>query len=212
MKNNYVISGILAAGLILLYILHFTSKPNNSGNHTSFEFAAGDSSVMLPIAYVNVDSLLMNYNFAKDLNEALMRIEENSRASLTQKERQVQSAAQEFQRKLENNAFLTQKRAEEEQFRIQKMGEEYQKMAQQLGNELGLEQQKLNIQLSDSVREALKDFNKYKNFEVILSNTAADNILIAKPKYDITAEVIVFLNKRYGPATAVAPATTAAKK
>ncbi len=204
MKNNYIISGVLAAALILLYILHFTSKPDNSGNQFKYEYAAGDSA-SLPIAYVNVDSLLMNYNFAKDLNEALMRIEENSRASITQKERQVQSAAQEFQRKLDNNAFLTQKRAEEEQSRIQKMGEEYQKMAQQLSNELGLEQQKLNIQLSDSIRGALKDFNKSKNFEVILSNTASDNILIAHPKYDITDDVIAFLNKRYGPATASTP-------
>src|SRR5690554_5212305 len=201
MKNNYVISGILAAALILLYILHFTSKTNNSGDQIKYEFAAGDS-VALPIAYINVDSLLMNYNFAKDLNEALMRIEENSRASLTQKERQVQNAAQEFQRKLENNAFLTQKRAEEEQRRIQKMGDEYQRMAQQLSNELGLEQEKVHFQLSDSVSSALKDFNKNKNYEVILSNTASDNILFAHPKYDITDEVIIFLNKRYGPATA----------
>ena len=205
MKNNYVISGILAAALILLYVLHFTSKPNNSGDQVKAGFAANDSAA-LPIAYVNIDSLLMNYNFAKDLNEALMRIEENSRASITQKERQVQTAAQEFQRKLENNAFLTQKRAEEEQNRIQKMGDEYQRMAQQLSNELGLEQQKLNIQLSDSIRGALKDYNKYKNFEVILSNTASDNILIAHPKYDITDEVIVFLNKRYGPATSTSEA------
>ncbi len=202
MKNNYIVSGVLAVALILLYILHFTSKPQSNEEQVKYEFAAGDSSISLPIAYINVDSLLMNYNFATDLNEALMRKEESSRASLTQKERQVQTAYQDFQRKIENNAFLTQQRAAEEQQRIEKMGEEYQRMAQQLGNELGLEQQKLNLQLSDSVREALKDFNKNKNFEVILSNTASDNILLAHPKYDITDEVIVYLNKRYGPATA----------
>ena len=202
MKNNYIVSGVLAVALILLYILHFTSKPQSNQEQVKYEFAAGDSSISLPIAYINVDSLLMNYNFATDLNEALMRKEESSRASLTQKERQVQTAYQDFQRKIENNAFLTQQRAAEEQQRIEKMGEEYQRMAQQLGNELGLEQQKLNLQLSDSVREALKDFNKNKNFEVILSNTASDNILLAHPKYDITDEVIVYLNKRYGPATA----------
>lgn len=202
MKNNYIVSGVLAVALILLYILHFTSKPQSNQEQVKYEFAAGDSSISLPIAYINVDSLLMNYNFATDLNEALMRKEESSRASLTQKERQVQTAYQDFQRKIENNAFLTQQRAAEEQQRIEKMGEEYQRMAQQLGNELGLEQQKLNLQLSDSVREALKDFNRNKNFEVILSNTASDNILLAHPKYDITDEVIVYLNKRYGPATA----------
>lgn len=203
MKNNYVISGVLAAALILLYVLHFTSKPNGAGSQVKYEFAAGDSSVSLPIAYINVDSLLLNYNFASDLNEALMRKEENSRASLTQKERQVQTAYQEFQRKVENNAFLTQQRAQEEQSRIEKMGEEYQRMAQQLSNELGIEQQKLNLQLSDSVRQALKDFNKEKNFEVIFSNTVSDNILLAHPKYDITNDVITYLNKRYGPATTV---------
>lgn len=208
MKNNYVISGVLAAALILLYILHFTSGPKNGGDQEKVQYAAGDSAT-LPIAYVNVDSLLMNYNFATDLNEALMRIEENSRASLTQKERQVQTAAQEFQRKLENNAFLSQQRAEEEQRRIQKMGEEYQAMAQKLGNELQMEQQKLNMQLSDSIRGALKDFNAKRNFDVILSNTSSDNILLAQPKYDITNEVIIFLNKRYGPATS---ATTAEEK
>ena len=202
MKNNYIVSGVLAVALILLYILHFTSKPQSNQEQVKYEFAAGDSSISLPIAYINVDSLLMNYNFATDLNEALMRKEESSRASLTQKERQVQTAYQDFQRKIENNAFLTQQRAAEEQQRIEKMGEEYQRMAQQLGNELGLERQKLNIQLSDSVREALKDFNRNKNFEVMLSNTASDNILLAHPKYDITDEVIVYLNKRYGPATA----------
>lgn len=201
MKNNYIISGVLAVAIIILYILHFTSKPINSADQIKYEFAPGDSSIALPVAYVNVDSLLMNYNFAIDLREGLMRIEENSRASLTQKERQVQSAAQEFQRKIENNAFLTQKRAEEEQHRIERMGQEYQQMAQQLSNELGLEQQKLHIQLSDSVSLALKDFNKNKNFELILSNTASDNILHAHSKYDITDEVIVFLNKRYGPTT-----------
>ena len=73
MKNNYVISGILAAALILLYILHFTSKPSSDGEQIKIKYAPGDS-ITLPIAYVNVDSLLMNYNFAKDLNEALRRI------------------------------------------------------------------------------------------------------------------------------------------
>ena len=105
MKNNYIVSGVLAVALILLYILHFTSKPQSNQEQVKYEFAAGDSSISLPIAYINVDSLLMNYNFATDLNEALMRKEESSRASLTQKERQVQTAYQDFQRKIENNAF-----------------------------------------------------------------------------------------------------------
>ena len=77
-----------------------------------------DSSITLPIAFVNVDSLLINYNFAKDLNESLLRKEESTRATLNQRQSQINAAAQDFERKLRNNAFLSQERAQQEQERI----------------------------------------------------------------------------------------------
>lgn len=204
MKNNnaYILGAILAVAILILYVLHFTSAPGKSGARKGDLITKmNDSSVTLPVAYVNVDSLLMNYNFAKDLNEALMRTEESSRASLTQKERQLNAAAQEFQRKLQNNAFLSQERAEQEQQRILRMQQEYQQMAERLGQEFALEQQKLNMELSDTVKVRLVEFNKNKGYQIIYSNTGSDNILFADDKYDITKEVTEFLNKKYGPAT-----------
>ncbi|WP_436415609.1 OmpH family outer membrane protein [Petrimonas sp.] len=217
MKNNnaYIIGGVLAVAILILYILHFTSAPGKSGGKNGdFTALLNDSSVTLPIAYVNVDSLLTNYNFWKDLSEALMRTEENSRASLVQKERQLNAAAQEFQRKLQNNAFLSQDRAEQEQQRVLKMQQEYQQMAERLSQEFAIEQQKLNAELNDTVRIQMKEFNKTKGYQIIFSNTGSDNILYADEKYDITKEVTDFLNKRYGPATSAttgtAPKTPAA--
>ena len=204
MKNNnaYILGAILAVAILILYVLHFTSAPGKSGARKGDLITKmNDSSVTLPVAYVNVDSLLMNYNFAKDLNEALMRTEESSRASLTQKERQLNAAAQEFQRKLQNNAFLSQERAEQEQQRILRMRQEYQQMAERLGQEFALEQQKLNMELSDTVKVRLVEFNKDKGYQIIYSNTGSDKILFAADKYDITKEVTEFLNKKYGPAT-----------
>ena len=215
MKNNYayIVNGVLAVALIVLYILFFTQK-QSQGEHKSRDLSAmmNDSSVTLPIAYVNVDSLLLNYNFAKDLNEALMRTEESSRATLNQKERQFTAAAQDFQRKLQNNAFLSQDRAEQEQQRIMKMQQEYQQMAERLSQEFALEQQKLNIELGDTVKVRLVEFNKDKGYQIIFSNTAADNILHADKKYDITDELIVFLNKKYGPQTVASANNSGNKK
>lgn len=214
MKNNnaYIFGAILAVAILILYILHFTSAPGKSGARKGDLITKmNDSSVTLPVAYVNVDSLLMNYNFAKDLNEALMRTEESSRASLTQKERQLNAAAQEFQRKLQNNAFLSQERAEQEQQRILRMQQEYQQMAERLGQEFALEQQKLNMELSDTVKVRLVEFNKDKGYQIIYSNTGSDNILFADDKYDITKEVTEFLNKKYGPATSTSTPGAATK-
>lgn len=197
MKNSYIISAILALALIVLYVLHFTSSKSASENEKNIAEMMNDSTITLPIAYVNVDSLLLNYNFAKDLNEALMRKEESSRATLNQKESQLRAAQQEFQRKYQNNAFLSQQRAEQEAQRIQKMAQNFEKMAQQLSGEFALEQQKLNIQLADTVRAQLRMYNATKSYQLILSNTSSDNILYADDKYDITGEVIDYLNKRY---------------
>lgn len=213
MKNSYsyVINGVLAVAVIVLFILFFTFKNGEGAGSGKALTFMNDSSVTLPIAYVNVDSLLQNYNFAKDLNESLMRKEENSRAALNQKEREFNVAAQEFQRKVQNNAFLSQERAQQEQQRIYKMQEDYQATAQRLTQEFALEQQKLNLQLNDTIKVQLAEFNATKGYQLILSNTGSDNVLYAHDKYDITSEVIVFLNKKYGPATA-APADSTSKK
>ena len=102
-----------------------------------------DFSGHLPIAYVEVDSLLSNYNLAKDLNEQMLTRQENARATVNEKGRQLEKEVAEFERKVKNNAFLSQERFEQEQQRLLKKQQELQAYAQQLENELLQEQQKM---------------------------------------------------------------------
>lgn len=204
MKNytNYIVSGILAFAIIILFILYFTSKPT-SGEVTqqSLYSLSNDSSITLPIAFIDVDTLLMNYNFAKDLNESLLRKEESTRATLNQRENQINTAAQEFERKLRNNAFLSQDRAQQEQERIMKMNQEYQQLAERLSQDFMLEQQKLNVQMEDTIKARIAEYNSTRNYEIIFSNISTSTLMFAKDKYDITDDVVQFLNNKYGPAT-----------
>lgn len=205
MKNStlYTVSGVLAVAIIILYILHFTTKPSvNDATRKDLSTLLNDSSITLPIGYVNVDSLLMNYNFAKDLNESLLRKQESTRATLNQREGQIRSAANDFERKLRNNAFLSTERAQQEQNRIMQMDQEYQQLAERLTQEFLLEQEKLNIQMEDTIKARMKEFNQNKHYEIIFSNRTTSTILLADDKYDITSEVVDFLNSKYGPATA----------
>ena len=207
MKNSthYIISGVLAVALIVLFILHFTSKPVRSETKgRELSMLLNDSSVTLPIAYVNVDSLLINYNFAKDLNESLLRREESTRATLNQRQNQISTAAQEFERKLRNNAFLSQERAQQEQERILKMDQEYQQLAERLTQEFMIEQEKLNIQMEDTIKARMVEYNRSRNYEIIFSNRTTSTILYANDKYDITNDVVEYLNSKYGPATGAA--------
>lgn len=196
MKNlSLVINGILAVAIIILFILFFKTKSNpESVQSLKFE---NDTTVTLPIAYVNIDSVLTNYQYAKEASDALMKKTEASRASINQKQKQLVAEQQEFQRKYQNNAFLSQERAEQEAARIQKLGAELEQTAGRLDNELTMEQIRVNNQLADSVRLCIKEFNKTANYHIIFSNSGLDNVLYAKEKYDITDKVIALLNARH---------------
>lgn len=131
------------------------------------------------------------------MNEQLLKKEENSRANVTQQARTLQTEVQEFYRKMENNAFLTRERAQQEQERLMKKEQELKDLDAKLSQDLLMERQKLNEQLRDTVVSKLKVYNKEKGYQVIFSNTAEDNILLAGDSYDITNELIDLLNKSY---------------
>ncbi len=200
MKNiNYVINGVLAVAVIILFILHFTGNKGGDVTHRTFT-AEGDSVGVLPVAYVNLDSLLLNYNYYQDLFEIVVKKEENARLNVNQEANKLEREIQEFQKKVENNAFLTRERAEQEQNRIMRKRQELEELNARLSQELMAEQQKMTEQLRDSLVGQLKVFNQNKKYQVIFSNSSGDNnILFAEDAYDITDEIIVFLNKNYSP-------------
>ncbi|GAB6010835.1 OmpH/Skp family outer membrane protein [Viscerimonas tarda] len=197
MKNlSFVINGVLAVAVIILFILHFTGGNKSDEGSESLKFE-NDSTIVLPIAYVDVDTLLTNYAYAKEIREMLLNKSENSKASLTEKQRKVVAEQQDFQKKAQNNAFISQERAESEYQRIQKLGVDLEQTAARLDNELAMEQIKYNNQLADSVKICIAEFNKTANFQIVFSNSGLDNILDSSPKYNITGQVLKLLNSRY---------------
>ena len=150
----------------------------------------------MPVAYLNVDSLLANYTFAQAANETLMKKQEDARLKMNTKVRTFQNEVAEFQRKLENNAFLSRERAEKEQQRLAKKEQELQELEAKLTQDILMENQNLNMQLADSLNNYLKVFNADGRYHIILSNSAKDNVLMAAEQYDITAQVIEGMNAR----------------
>lgn len=197
MKNiNYVINGVLAVAVVILFIMQFSGKKESADTKVITQ-GGGDPATLLPVAYVNVDSLLQSYNFSKDLNEELLKQEENSRANVTQQARALEAEVMEFNRKIQNNAFLTRERAEQDGQRLDKKRQELQELNDKLTQELMAKRQKLNEQLRDSIMSQLKIYNNVKKYQIIFSNSMDDNILLADRMYDITPELVAILNKSY---------------
>lgn len=201
MKNtNYIINGILAVAVIVLFILHFSGGKRNQLNNNGSPGGDSIRQSLLPVAYIRTDSLLNNYKLFKDLNEASMNELENHRLDINQRKQRFEKEVQDFQQKVQLNAFITQERMNQEGARLEKTRNDLERYAAQIEQNLSEKQMHMQQQLQDSVLSGLKLFNAPQKYQIIFSNIGTDNFYYVDDAYDITKEVVDFLNARYTPA------------
>ena len=193
-RLNYLVNGLAALALIVLFS-QCTGKAENQTATTSGQ-ASGELTGM-KIAYVEIDTLLAQYNFCIDLNEGMVKKSENVRLTQNQKARELDKQKQDFQTKYQNDAYLSPERAQQEYNRIAKLEQDLQTLSNKLQSELMSENEKNSLQLRDSINAFLKEYNKTKGYSMIISNTGFDNLLYADSIYNITKEIVEGLNARY---------------
>ena len=189
--KKYIIPALAIAAMMV--------SCNNAAPKMDEQPATSEASTTgMKIAFVEVDSLMTQYTFAKDYTVTLEKKSNNARNTLTQKGNQLQAAVNNFQQKLNNNGFQSREQAASQQAAIQRQQNDLQELQARLENELASETAKFNEALRDSLQNFLKSYNEDKKFDLILSK-AGDNILMGNKKLDITQDVINGLNKRYKP-------------
>jgi outer membrane protein len=196
-KIKFILNGFMALAFGLMFAQ--CAGNNNAAPAAAATGAAGASN--MKIAFVEIDSLLSKYHFCNDVNEEMLKKEENIRTTLNEKGKKLEKQAAEFQRKYENNGFVSPERAQQEYQRIQKQQQELQELQQKLTNELAAENQKNTLELRDSINAFLKVYNQEKGYDLIISNSGFDNLLYGNPAYNITNEVVEGLNARYNPSS-----------
>lgn len=190
--KKYIFGTMAVAAIVAL------ASCNNASPKMDDQPADADSlgGTGLKIAYVEVDSLMTQYEFCKDFTLVLQKKSNNARNTLNQKGQQLQSAMNNFQQKLNNNGFTSREQAESQQAAIQRQQNDLQQLQVRLENELANETATYNEGLRDSLQHFLAKYNKDKKYDLILTKQG-DNILYAAKRFDITADVINGLNKAY---------------
>ncbi|MBM6993695.1 MAG: OmpH family outer membrane protein [Prevotella sp.] len=166
------------------------SKMDEKTTPTTTKAAAGSK-----IAYVEVDSIMTQYNFCKEYSKLLQQKGNNIQKTLAAKQQQLQVAAANFQQKIQQNAY-TREQAEGVQAGLQKQNNDLQALNQRLSNEFQSETEKYNKALHDSLQHYLAIYNKDKKYSMIFAKQG-DNLLYADKAYDITNDVVAGLNKMY---------------
>lgn len=148
----------------------------------------------LKIAYIDVDSLLANYEFSKDLSEQMTQKEENYRLLLAEEMNKFQKEVEDFNKKLQNNVFSSPERAQSEQNRLAKKQQSLQEKSDKYSNDLYLENNQNAQKLSETIDNFIKEYNKSHGYNLIINKAA---LMFADDSMDITAEILDGLNAAY---------------
>ena len=159
----------------------------------------------MTIRYIDIDTLLTKYNLAKDFDEAATTMQNNYDAAEKRYAQQAQSMQNEFANNQRNNVYASNPaKAQQDQARYEKLMNDAQEKLGKMQQDMANQAMKNRKQLTDSVFNYLKIYAKEKHFDAVLSKASdlSAAAFYVDDKYDVTADVVEGLNKRY---TKVAP-------
>ena len=104
------------------------------------------------IAYIEVDSLMTQYEFCKEYTLELTKRSENYQATINSRMQKLQNDVVAFQQKAQQGGY-TPEEGQKAQARLQKQQEELQKLQEELTVKFDQEQQKYNQIMRDSIQE-----------------------------------------------------------
>ncbi len=199
MKKLPVILNVISlVAIAALFVLFFTSRSNN--NKTSAEHSETGLLQLADsangIVYVNIDTVLNNYDFYFDLQNKLQDKLKTSQAQLDTKQKAYQKDVQDYQYKVDRGlvtrsdaAQLQQDLANQEQSLVQ--------LQNDLRSQLADQQQVAYRQVLNSIMDYLTELQSTHKYQYVLGTSFGGNILYADKNLDITAKVIKGLNEKY---------------
>ncbi len=189
MKKTFLFAAIAA--------LTMTTACNKQAENTQATAATEtETTPAFRFAYVEIDTLMTQYQLCKDYNEISNIEGENIQRTLANKQRALEQHLAAVQQKYESNGFTSQEELDRAQASLQKEQQQLQELNARLTTSFQEQQIKYTEEMRDSIQKFLKSYNKSKRYDIIFSK-AGDNILLANTAYDITNEVLQGLNKRY---------------
>lgn len=144
--------------------------------------------------YVDLDSIVAKYNLAKDYNEEMVRMQSNAESQLGQKQKAMQTFAQQVQSKMQNNGYLTQESYQQDEQHMANLQRDYENSANTIQNNILNANVQAQKAINDSVTSFIESYNKARGYDAIF---VKQSTLYINPALDITDEVIEGLNARY---------------
>lgn len=188
-------NAVLLLGLVGIYILHFTG--NNGGSKVN---ANAKAPVVkeggLKIAYVDTDTLLANYQYAKDLEAELLTYKNQQEQYGKQ---QMEKFQKDYQDYLKNGSNMTLSQQQAKEAELKQRAERMATLEQELTAKIMERQITENTKLLKAIFAFVREYNEQnQQFDIILRKTFENSpTLYMDSCMDITKEILDGLNEEY---------------
>ena len=185
-STTSLINGILAAAIVVLFVLHFTNASTPST-------AVSVKNANAQIAYFEIDSIQNNYELFKEVKAALQSKDQQNTTTLTALKNEYIAKYQDLQKYGQSLSPVDVSNRQQELVKTEK---NYAAKEQQFAAEMQEESYKRLQEVKKKIEEYLAAYNKDKKFAYIISNNP-DLIYYKDTANDITADIIKGLNEAY---------------
>ena len=194
-KLSLWLNVVLIIAVAGIYFLHFTGNKT-----TKHEVSEGGVEQEIDrdyaLAYVNIDTLVMNYNLFIDKNEELTQKRNESEAELQIQSKSFEKEVRDFQDKA-SKGLITRTKAQQLQQELAQKEQQLYAMRDNLAMQLSEEEQVMYRQVLSEVMDYLVEYNTEYNYKYIFSNSFGGQLLYTDKSLNITNDVLVGLNETY---------------
>lgn len=189
-KTNKILT--ICAATLALAACTGTPATKENPNATAPVVAEGG----LKIAYVDTDTLLAHYEYAKELEAELKAYRDQQEANGRQ---QVEKFQRDYQDYLKNGSTLTLSQQQAKEAELKQRAERMATLEQELLAKVAERQITENTKLLNAIFAFVREYNEQnQQFDIILRKTFENTpVLYVNPAMDITQEILDGLNAEY---------------
>jgi outer membrane protein len=193
MRNIAAVPGLLALLLtgVLFYVVYHRPQPPVVADAPASNQPVSKN---LKMAYFNLDSLEAHYQYFKDVLDQVKGKENEMNAELSGMEKNYQKKITEWQKKAPTMSPAEGQEAQQEYAQMQ---QNYQMRKQTLQESLLKHNEDLKADIRKKIEDYLKEYNKTKGYNYIISYDANSFIYLKDTANNITDDLVGGLNAEY---------------
>ncbi len=185
------IVAILAAAFLFIWEFALTNDEERA-EHQSAEQKMTSSN----IPYVEIDTIILNFDMYFDLRDELMVKQQNSEAELNTKGRQYETGARDYEEKVRKGLVTRATAAQMEQNLLQQQ-QDLLNLRNELETQLMEEEQVMNRRILNYIYDFMEEFSANNNYDYILAKSFGSPVMYANDSLDITQVVLKGVNYKY---------------